>query len=73
MERLELDKTELEEKLVRERRIEQLDSENKLEMFENLRNSFADEMRRKDQIIEQQRAMIRALSLKLTNDMKNPI
>lgn len=60
-------------KLRLEDRVGGMELRNKLESVERMENYYKGEITKKDQIIEQQRAIIRALSQKATGDIKSPI
>lgn len=53
-------------------RINRLELRNKLESVDKLKEYYNNEITRKDQIIEQQRSIIRALSQNFTNEIKSP-
>ena len=55
-----------------ERRIRDLDTKIKFESESQTKEYYLGEMARKDQVIDQQRSIIRALSQKSISDIKSP-
>lgn len=53
--------------------LEKIEQTNKFEAFDKIREYYESELAKKEQIILQQRNIIKALTQKYTNDIRSPI
>lgn len=53
--------------------VDEVELRNKLESVDRIKAHYKGELAKRDQVIEQQRAMIKALSHKSISDIKSPI
>lgn len=72
MEQLEKSQDQLEDSVHLEDRRSEVDKRNKLESVERLQEYYSSEIVRRDQVIEQQRFVIKSLSQKYTNEIRSP-
>lgn len=73
IELLEDVKSKYESKELLEERANEMKLKNKLESEDNLKAYFRNEIAKREQVIEQQRSIIRALSRKSIEEIKNPL